>query len=186
MLESSLEDILRTKRKYHGPGNGGSAGPSNHGNNKGFGMTRKRICQLEVVEKKSIYGMWMDPLLFVKVTLFDPRDIIVLANILDVSMLCCAVLGWVRLFTFLCLVSVSTGSPPGRHPNAIVRIAHPVLAAVYLHLQRVAHGMGASQPSEGTVHCFSVCFAMTPWQPLVSFPFTLLCKCSFVLPYPRY
>lgn len=160
VLESSLEDILRTKRKYHGPGNGGPAGPSYHGNNKGFGMTRKRICQLEVVEKKSIYGMWMDPLLFVKVTLFDPRDIIVLANILDVSMLvlCCRLfvvgLGWVRLlFTFLCL---PTGSAPGRHPNAIVRIAHPVLAAVYLHLQRVAHGVGASQPSEGTVHRCSV------------------------------
>jgi hypothetical protein len=112
VLESSLEDILRTKRKYHGPGNGGPAGPAYHGNSKGFGMTRKRICQLEVVEKKSIYGMWMDPLLFVKVTLFDPRDIIVLANILDVSMLvlCCRLfvvgLGWVRL-----LYSRSCASP---------------------------------------------------------------------------
>lgn len=79
MLESSLEDILRTKRKFNGPGNGQ---PFN--GNKAFG-TRKRICKLEVVEKKSIYGMWMDPLLFVKATLFDPRDITILANILDVS-----------------------------------------------------------------------------------------------------
>lgn len=87
MLESSLEDILRTKRKYNGPGNG-NPGQSFHGNNnKTYSTTRKRIYQLEVVEKKSIYGMWMDPLLFVKVTLFDPRDILVLANILDVSII---------------------------------------------------------------------------------------------------
>lgn len=110
MLESSLEDILRTKRKYHGPGNGGPAGPAYHGNSKGFGMTRKRICQLEVVEKKSIYGMWMDPLLFVKVTLFDPRDIIVLANILDVSASRFVGLVWVGLGSFVIHVPV----PPHR------------------------------------------------------------------------
>lgn len=69
VLESSIEDILHSKKK-----------------NSSFVSKRKHICRLEVVEKHSIYGMWMDPLLFIKVTLFDPRNVSKLAAILDVSL----------------------------------------------------------------------------------------------------
>lgn len=46
---------------------------------------RKHIHQLEVVKKKSIYGMWVEPVLFIKAYLHDPGDVTRLAHILDVS-----------------------------------------------------------------------------------------------------
>jgi len=44
---------------------------------------RKHIHHLEIVRKKSIYGMWTEPILFVKAFLNDPGDISRLGAILE-------------------------------------------------------------------------------------------------------
>lgn len=75
ILQKSLEDILFLKRE--------SIAKENQYKNK----RRKHIHHLEVVRKKTIYGMCVDPIVFVKVYLNDPGDIKRIASILDVSTL---------------------------------------------------------------------------------------------------
>lgn len=47
---------------------------------------RKRIHSLEIVRRKTIYGMYMDYFMFIKVKLYDPNDIKRVATILEVSL----------------------------------------------------------------------------------------------------
>ena len=54
--------------------------------NKPF-RRRRHIHALEIVYKKTIYGMYTEPQIFVKVVLRDPGDIVKIAAVLDVSSL---------------------------------------------------------------------------------------------------
>ena len=70
LLEASVEEIMSMKAKIQAPA---------------FARKRKKIHKLEIIKKKSIYGMWMEPILFVKAYLYDPGDVARLAAIIDVS-----------------------------------------------------------------------------------------------------
>jgi hypothetical protein len=77
ILESSLEDIMHAKRVV--------SYQSHKGANLEKGVKRKKhIHHMEIVKKKSIYGMWAEPLYFVKAYLHDPGDISRLGVILEV------------------------------------------------------------------------------------------------------
>ncbi len=63
-----------------------AAKTKNNGNNDGFRRKKRRhIDRLEVVSRRSLYGMHTEPQLFVKATLRDPADILRLAAVLEVS-----------------------------------------------------------------------------------------------------
>lgn len=59
--------------------------------NKPF-KRRRHIHNMEIVHRKTIYGMYTEPHIFIKVVLRDPGDIVKIAAVLDVSH---------RLFTWL-------------------------------------------------------------------------------------
>lgn len=65
-IRDTLETILNTK---------------NIKNNK----KRKHIHNLEIVKKKTIYGMHLDEFIFIKVYLYHPRDRLLIAEALEVS-----------------------------------------------------------------------------------------------------
>jgi hypothetical protein len=73
VFEQTLEELLYLKRK--------SIGISRH---QEYISKRKHISSLEIVSKKTIYGMFIDPMFFIKVLVYDPQDIGRLAIILDV------------------------------------------------------------------------------------------------------
>jgi hypothetical protein len=77
MLEKCIEDLLHLRKQTK------TASYNNDNGRKIY--KRKHIHHLEVVKKKSIYGMWIDEVYFVKVYLHDPNDKTRLADILDVS-----------------------------------------------------------------------------------------------------
>lgn len=45
---------------------------------------KKRIDRLEIVRRKTIYGMYLNEFLFVKIFLYDPNDIVRVASLLEV------------------------------------------------------------------------------------------------------
>lgn len=73
ILEKSIEDILYLKRDHLAKA---QTYPTKR---------RKHIHHLEVLRKKTIYGMCVDPIVFVKLYLNDPGDIKRVASVLDVS-----------------------------------------------------------------------------------------------------
>ena len=76
MFESSIEELMHLRR----------ASKVSEYNKQGNPITkRKHLHHLEVVKKKSIYGMWVEPVLFIKAYLHEPGDMSRLAQILDVS-----------------------------------------------------------------------------------------------------
>lgn len=78
-LHGALEDLLRNfKSLTFKP-------PVNQPTRESAYAKRKRIHSMEVVSKKTIYGMYLDEFLFIKVTLYDPNDIKSVATILEVS-----------------------------------------------------------------------------------------------------
>jgi hypothetical protein len=80
-LESALEELLRTYKinTYK------IAGTNNNFRNKDNNFQkRQRIRKLEVVRRKTMYGMYLDEFLFIKATVYDPRDILRIASILQV------------------------------------------------------------------------------------------------------
>lgn len=71
MLEKSLEDLLHARRQM--------------ASRERDSRRRKHIHSMDIVKKKSIYGMWIEEVLFVKVYLNDPGDKLRLAAVLNVS-----------------------------------------------------------------------------------------------------
>lgn len=56
------------------------------GNDPGGGYEtkrRKHVHHLEMVRKRSIYGMWTEKVIFIKAVLYDPADITKLGSILQ-------------------------------------------------------------------------------------------------------
>lgn len=85
-MEKTLEDLLHAKREKsnskHSTIGGGNVNPPRR---------RKHIHSLEVVRRKSLYGMYMDPHVFIKATLRDPGDCARMASILEVHSTSCAI-----------------------------------------------------------------------------------------------
>ncbi len=76
VLESSIEELMHMRR----------VAKIGETNKQGQPVSkRKHLNKLEIVKKKSIYGMWIEPILFIKAYLYDPGDITRLAHTLDVS-----------------------------------------------------------------------------------------------------
>jgi hypothetical protein len=80
-MEKCLEDLLHMRRQTM---------VNSASRESGNVRRRKHINSLEIVSKKSIYGMWTEDILFVKVFLIDPGDKTRLASVLDVSELLCS------------------------------------------------------------------------------------------------
>jgi DNA polymerase zeta len=78
-MEKTLEELLHTKREKNTKQNGSVGGGKAHPPRR-----RKHIHSLEVVHRKSLYGMYVDPHVFIKATLRDPKDCTRLASILEV------------------------------------------------------------------------------------------------------
>lgn len=134
--------------------------------------------------------MWMDPLLFVKVTLFDPRDILVLANILDVSIILpvcerfylfifdAVVMKWLLLLLPLLQDAPLAGIQMQSYESHIPYLLQftstfNVSPMGWIHLSQVKVLLG-----------FSVVFSPVQWPPTRCLvPLAAICICSFVLPY---
>jgi DNA polymerase zeta len=70
MFEKTIEELLHFKRIAT--------------QKAGSELKRKKhLHHLEIVRKKSMYGMWVDPIVFIKVVLYDPGDITRLGSILQ-------------------------------------------------------------------------------------------------------
>ena len=95
----ALEELLRVykhkgsssssfKSSTGGNEQGGGNNINNANNRDSLYHKRRRIHHLEIVRKKTIYGMYTQDFIFIKAVLYDPRDILRIAAILEV---CCAV-----------------------------------------------------------------------------------------------
>jgi hypothetical protein len=77
-LQAALEELLRNFKSL-------TYKPAEPRNKESLYSKRRRVHSLEVVSRKTIYGMYIEEFLFVKVVLFDPGDIKRVASILEVS-----------------------------------------------------------------------------------------------------
>lgn len=84
MLEKCLEELLhlRRQRVMQSMQNRQKSEPST----EKYVKKRKHINRLEIVKKKSIYGMMTEDIFFIQVFLHDPGDKKRLAEILDVRL----------------------------------------------------------------------------------------------------
>jgi hypothetical protein len=80
-LQAALEELLRNFKSLAFK----AAEPRNK---ESLYSKRRRVHSLEVVNRKIIYGMYMEEFQFVKVILYDPGDIKRVASILEVSHVC--------------------------------------------------------------------------------------------------
>jgi hypothetical protein len=80
-LQAALEELLRNFKSLAYK----SAEPRNK---ESLYSKRRRVHSLEVVSRKTIYGMYMEEFLFVKIILYDPGDIKRVASILEVRLVC--------------------------------------------------------------------------------------------------
>ena len=81
-LEAALEDLLYNFKSTT------FKTPTAPKHNRSQYAKRRRVHSLEVLRRKTLYGMHMESYLFIKVNLFDPNDIKRVAAILEVSYLC--------------------------------------------------------------------------------------------------
>ena len=94
-LEIALEELLRNYKSPHYK----STVPANTGRGLDSAYSRRRrIHKLEIVRKKTMYGMYTDEFLFVKVQLYDPNDVKRVAAILEVRFIYCNV----RCLSYYC------------------------------------------------------------------------------------
>jgi hypothetical protein len=128
-MEKTLDELLHAKREkisqQHANVGGGKSNPPRR---------KKHVHSLEVVCRKSLYGMFVDPHVFIKATLRDPGDCSRLAAILEVGFIT------MRLMK----PNIFKGRASGRYHDADVRVAYPIPAAVHIGLQHTANGVDAS------------------------------------------
>jgi hypothetical protein len=77
-IQTALEELLRNFKSL-------TYKPVEPRNKESLYSKRRRVHSLEVVSRKTIYGMYLEEFLFVKVVLYDPGDIRRVASILEVS-----------------------------------------------------------------------------------------------------
>jgi hypothetical protein len=76
-LEVALDDLLRNFKSAN-------ARFATSNRNQSSYSKRRRIHSMEVVSRKTIYGMYLEEFLFIKVNVYDPNDIKRIVNILEV------------------------------------------------------------------------------------------------------
>lgn len=81
-IQKSLEDLLHAKREQSAANYINIRPGDRH--QPGGPRRRRHVHQLETVMRKTMYGMYMEPHVFIKVTLMDPGDVTKLAAILEV------------------------------------------------------------------------------------------------------
>lgn len=155
-VEKSLEDLLNAKRMKAASNtkslNGGmfdvlSVFPFLHPfaePNRPF-RRRRHVHALEIVYKKSIYGMYTEPHIFVKVVLRDPGDIVKIAAVLDVRLSRFA--RWSKNHGQI------SGDNSGRNQHDDLRVSHTLSVEVHLGLQCDAHGLASSITGQGRLKC---------------------------------
>jgi len=79
-LEAALEDLLYNFKSTT------FKTPPAPKNNRSQYAKRKRVHSLEMLRRKTLYGMHMESYLFIRVNLYDPNDIKRVAAILEVSL----------------------------------------------------------------------------------------------------
>jgi hypothetical protein len=73
IFEKSIEELLHFKRLS-----------ARRGGDEEI-KKRKHVHHLEIVHKRSIYGMWIEKSIFIKAVLYDPADMLKLSAILEVG-----------------------------------------------------------------------------------------------------